>query len=199
MDNQSKPHILIFTPGLGNSTLSYYLFKWHFRNSNLDVRLVKMDWTDGENFEQKLNRLLSAIRRFREEGKQVSLIGISAGGTMAIAAFTESPGIINKVITVSSPIVTDGKEHPMLERQDRGIPIVKAALTKLHFALPQLTDEQKKRVMTFRPLYDFIVPPACTILEGAINIKMPVVGHTVSIRTPEWKYAKEIVEFINKQ
>jgi len=157
-----------------------------------------MDWADGQSFEVKLNLVLKTVEEVSQDGKKVSLIGNSAGGTMAVNAFISRPDLVFKVITTCSPLRTGGRRHPLLDRTDKGFPVVKAALARLDSLSSSLDSEQRKRIMTFIPSHDEIVPPLSMVLEGSMDKKYFGFNHLLNGAYAQVAYAKEMKSFLRK-
>jgi len=177
----AHPHHVIYIPGLGNGGLGCRLLQWRRHDPTLAFHVLKVDWGDGGSFASKLDRVLNVIDTFTQTGEKVSLIGSSAGGTMAVNALMQRPDKVDKVITICSPLRTGGRSHPLLERKDGGFPLVKAALARLDASGASLTPSQRKNILVFLPLYDGVVPPLSMVLEGTTNKKFFGFAHFPSL------------------
>ncbi|HEY1085242.1 MAG TPA: alpha/beta hydrolase [Candidatus Saccharimonadales bacterium] len=91
---------IIYLPGLGDHydpLRKLALKRW--RDKNTRVTLVPMHWSDKrETYEQKYQRVADVIEA--TSGKNVTLVGESAGGAMAMFVFSRHQTKIRRVVTI---------------------------------------------------------------------------------------------------
>src|SRR5580700_11504718 len=84
-----RQHHIIYIPGLGDSNTvrgqRFLVSLW--RNYGIHGHCYQMVWADKEPFQPKFDRLLSLIDELHAQGQVVSLIGSSAGASVALHAF----------------------------------------------------------------------------------------------------------------
>ncbi len=188
---------IIYIPGLGNSGFGCMLLRLRLGHQKFAFHILRMYWGDGGTFESKLNKTLQKVDELTQNGDKVSIVGSSAGGTMAANAFLKLPDKIERVITISSPLTTGGQTRPRLERTDHGIPVVKAALAELDAASERLTPTQRSNVMIMRPFYDQVVPTASMFLKGAHIKTFFGFMHFLNLVIAQLFYARDIADFLN--
>lgn len=168
-------HYIIYVPGLGDSyDAGRRLALRGWRLWGVRTELVPMRWYDGRPFQEKQERVLTAIQRAQDKGYAVSLIGESAGGSMAVnvAALTPSLQALVTVCGVNSPAA------PVSPRTLRRAPGFDESIRRLSVSLPQLPLEKTHVV---RAWYDPIVGSQYTRLEGAHNHRLWSIGHLPTI------------------
>ncbi len=92
---------LIIIPGLGDMHWVYRVGVAVFRLRGYHTHVYVVGWDDSEEqYPQKLEELKKLLDSYDEP---VNLLGISAGGVMAINALAASEHHVAKVVTVCSP------------------------------------------------------------------------------------------------
>lgn len=74
-----------------------------WNKKRIKTLLFRSDWKSNEDYQKKLKRLIDLIDK-ESKNNEVSLIGISAGGSLSINAFSQRKSKINKIITVCSRV-----------------------------------------------------------------------------------------------
>lgn len=103
----------------------------------------------------------------------VACIGISFGGGVALRGLIEYPDQVTCAVCIVAP-------HDLKYMNPESVrlkyPMLKPSLQSFETAsIPP------EKVMTIRSLYDGVVPVSAVPIEGATNIVMPVVGHSLGI------------------
>lgn len=99
----AKPHLVIILPGLGddkkiNQRVLRILTKG-WKSKNVETYFFPIHWRDGKHFQIKLTTLLQTIDELALK-HTISLVGTSAGASLAMNAFFYRPKKIHKVINV---------------------------------------------------------------------------------------------------
>lgn len=134
------------------------------------VHVFRPDWNTEDTFNPKLERLLKVIDELTEQDHVVSLVGQSAGGSAAMNAFAKRPDKINGVVVVAGRLRSGENVSPTLEKAKKKSEAFKDSVLSFEKIEPNLTPEQRKRVMTITMLQDTVVPPSTVPLEGATNL-----------------------------
>lgn len=170
-----QPIHILYISGLGDHYDPFrlkVLRRWRFKN--VKIELVPMKWKQG-TFDQKLRQIDQAIDR--ASGRRVVLIGESAGGSMAVHTLARRDDLY-KVMTLC------GKNtHPetVSEVYYRNHPAFVISMQKLNESLSTLTDKKKREFVSIHPLYDPTVPVKETLIEGCKQLRLPSVGHFITI------------------
>ena len=169
-------HIL-YLSGFGAKHDSFRLralSHWRFRG--VTVELVPMRWESDEAFEQKIARLDQAIDR--AVGKQIVLLGESAGGSVAVHMYARRPDDFYKVMTLCGK-----NSHPETvgESYYQRSPAFRTSMQRLNDAIATLTLEQRQQFVSIHPLYDPVVPVRETLLPGCRQVRLWLAGHFFTI------------------
>ncbi|MFI5240811.1 MAG: hypothetical protein ACHQUA_00040 [Microgenomates group bacterium] len=196
-----RNHIVIIVSGLGDYVQSIKLATYHWKIYGLTPIVHSANWKNNkEPFEIKFKKLLDLVDSFLEKGKPVSLIGTSAGASLALNAFLLRKNGVNKFVNICGRL----KVGPIVGPRSF-IKMTKTSLAfadsvkKAEFGIKSLTKNDLKRIMTVRSMFgDQFVPPETSIVEGAKNITVPIVEHTLSIGISLMFYSAKIASFLTK-
>ena len=87
-------HYIIYIPGLGDHNDGIRRFFLRFwRLYGVRTQLVPMQWYDGESYQTKYSQITAAITTAEEQGYNVSLVGESAGASMAMNVFARDDSL----------------------------------------------------------------------------------------------------------
>ena len=178
----SMKHTIIYLPGLGDH------MKWlrrvqrrlfaGWRAFGVRVEFFPIEWSGGQQFDERLSQLLGRIDELHEQGMTVSLVGASAGGNAAIAAYAQRQDKIAGVVTICGALQnTDTLPEAALKLNPR----FKEAAKQFDANLDSLDADAKSRIMTYRPYFDAIVLPKNAMIDGAKNRRAFAFGHLYAI------------------
>jgi hypothetical protein len=186
----SKEHHVIIGPGMDGKIDSLKLItkKWP-EKYGLFPEVVQIVWKNNEGLEPKLKKVTNLIDNFVKDGDEVSLIGCSASGSLMLNAFIERKNAINKVINLDG-FLRQGNAKGYRSFKERSAKSVAFRESVLRFEKlePMLTMEDRKKILTARPLFDELVPPETVVIKGAFNKQIPMVEHVLSIATALMAY-----------
>lgn len=171
-------HHVIYVPGLGDSRSfgqDEAIKNW--KRYGLQVHYLPMRWADKESFIPKLKRLLDKIDELAEKGYLVSLAGASAGASAVLNAYAKRPNVHGVVLIagkVQNP-QTIGREIFDVN------PAFKESVFLAKKSLDALGPDKTSRIMSIHPLLDGRVPVADTLIPGALEKTVPVIGHVPGI------------------
>ena len=172
-----KQHI-IYIPGLGDKNDAFRQFALMlWRRPNIAVTHVPMQWQNhDESFEQKMTRLEQAIARYPD--RQTTLVGESAGGSVAITALKRFSDRVDWTVTICGMNQGAASVNPRYFSQN---PAFKDSMLAVDDTLTKLTHEDRARIFTIYSSGDLTVRPHHTKLKDvrALDIKLP--GHLLSI------------------
>lgn len=179
-----KEHAVVIIPGLSDGKQFAWLGvrSWE-RNNALTPLIYTMPWAEnGEGFSEKLNRLLAFIDETKEQYKHVSLLGISAGGSAVLNAYTQRVETITAVINVCGRVARGVGVFPTLEMAAKGKSTFFESVLFAEEAISHLSPRERQSILTLRAQYgDEIVPTSTTPIRGALNETVPIAGHIPSI------------------
>lgn len=137
-----------------------------------------MDWASSVSFDDRFNELLALIDALHGQGRQVSLVGASAGASTALLCLAERSGRVVGVATLCGQIET---KEALAGKIAAANPRFHASLVRWDAKMTEFSGPQRQRVLTLRPKRDAIVPRAQEVLAGAVNYDMPIAGHMLGI------------------
>lgn len=168
-------HYAIYIPGLGDGADNgRSLALWFWRLQGVTTEFVPMLWYDGRTYEEKLRRVLDAIDGAQEKGYKVTLIGESAGGSMAINAAARRRSI-HRLITIAGANDPDGKVSPLTLKRS---PSFDNSLQSVRQSLGVFPVE---RTHTVHGIVDYVVRTRHTLIKGARSQVVPTFGHMATI------------------
>lgn len=141
-------------------------------------RTFQMKWaSDTETYQSKEAALLTQVDLLMQQGHSVSLVGSSAGASAVLNAFVDRP-TIQGVVVICGKIQRPEAVRDALYGQN---PAFRESMSKLNITLKRLTDEQRSRIWSIRPIVDFTVPVADMRIQGVRQGFIPTIGHAPSI------------------
>jgi pimeloyl-ACP methyl ester carboxylesterase len=169
---------ILYIPGLGDD---YDRFRRQALRAwsvyGIRAQLVPMVWYDGQPYEEKYRQASDVIARLIKAGERVSLVGESAGGSMAINLFAAHPQIAH-LITVA------GVNMPMTPVARRTLQKGQAFATsrqQLAETLPMIGSRRRRDIYTISALRDNVVRFRYSIIPGSHTRRIASVGHLFTI------------------
>jgi hypothetical protein len=189
-------HIILYVPGLGDHNLSGQqraLKLWRLYSVRTEISV--MNWQVDEPWDLKFERLLQRIDFHHKKGREVSLIGVSAGSTAVLQALIMRRNKIKSAALVCGKFQYPETVHPMRYKIN---PALKDALTTSSRALEKLTDDDKQQLRMYRPIYDNLLPVKETHIPGVKTVVMPAITHVGGIAYAITFGSWQIIRFLKK-
>jgi pimeloyl-ACP methyl ester carboxylesterase len=176
--NSHSPLQVIYVPGLGDKKVgkqrrAFDLWKIY----GVSPSLFHMDWSDGEPFEPKFERLLAEIDQAAKNGS-VALVGASAGGAVVVEAYAERQETIKAVACICGKIARPEYVNPRLYEIN---PAFYGCMQALPAAHDKLDRADRARILSSFAIADEAVHRPDSRLPGSARQLMPSVGHLLSI------------------
>lgn len=187
-------HYLIVIAGLGDENK---FLRWEVKGlegDGLTTHLYQAPWENKEPFEPKLERLLRRIDELSDKGN-VSLVGISAGGSLALNAFDQRRETIHKLVTVCAPL-RQGRGNWFWNEKMKNHSSFRACLVLAEQNQVSLTPDDKKKILTTQAIYDEQIPNSTASIPGVEKIVMPVIGHQPGITLALTLFKGRIIQFV---
>lgn len=168
-------HSVLYIPGLGDhydSGRSFTLKFW--RTYGFKVKLLPVKWYGGGTYEEKLALVIKAAKHAEAQGFTVSLIGESAGASLAINAAAQLPSL-HKLILVAGVNSAKLPISPYIQRRSPSFTASSKAITA------SLANIPPSKIHTIRALLDGAVSPRFNDIPGARRHIMWSVGHIPTI------------------
>lgn len=202
-----KTHHIIIIPGLGDPVkITQWAVKGWEQQYHVRTHVKAFGFTDqASTFETRLRKFADEIESMVQNKENcISLIGTSAGASAAINLWKylehRNASIDGAIINVCGRIRSGAEEHawPSLKFAARKSPIFYESVRQTEKNINSFSARDLSKILTFRALFDETVPISTTYLEGATNIRVPMIGHVTTIATVMKWYAKTMIDFISK-
>lgn len=143
----------------------------------VQTTLVPMHWSDrAEVYEQKYERIARTISSSNSD--EIVLVGESAGGAMALYAFSRQHTRVKYVTTLCG--YNHGAED-IVQFQRRRHPAFYPLLLDLDEIVSNLPVPMRQRITTIYSLRDRVVEPRHSRIQGVRAVELSTPGHLFSI------------------
>lgn len=142
-----KP-ILVIIPGIGDRSRAYELFAWVWRRRGYEVHVLPFGWSHFyADINTKTQDFLHALDKAIGK-RDIYMIGVSAGGTAAVHAYSKRQSI-QRVVAVSTPFA----EFEKIENR-----LLADSILAARRDLEGFSKDEKANILTVYGLYDQTVP-----------------------------------------
>ena len=171
-------HTILYIPGLGDGYDSFRRNALKFW-AVFGVRaiLVPMRWDDQESYDSKYQRVIDAVENASANNDKVTIIGESAGGSMAINAYAASP-MVDKLITIAGVNTSSTPVAPYRLRRSPAFAVSRQNVAK---SLATISSSRMANVHTVSALADSVVRSHYSQIAGAVNHRVIAIGHFYTI------------------
>lgn len=118
------------------------------------------------------------------------IIGISAGGTVAVNLLSQHPEIVKKVVTVCTPY----KMQKTFYDSE-----LKRAITELHTNLKTISTYDRERILALRATEDKVVPVPASQPNKIQTEVLPIKGHALTIAASPTIFQCRIHRFLSRK
>jgi hypothetical protein len=159
------PLHVIYIPGIGDHrSYGQNIAIQFWRLFGLAPHYLPLGWRVKEGFDVKLERLLKRVDLLTSQGHTVSLVGISAGASVVLAAYAARPEL-NGVVCICGKIQNPNNIKSSTYTTN---PDFKESMRRVQTSLKFLNQKSLlKNVMSMYALQDKTVPPKDAKIEGA--------------------------------
>ena len=171
-------HKIIYIPGLGDGydpLRARALRLWESRD--VAIELAPMQWYAGDAYERVFDGVHQLITQSQKDGYAVSLVGESAGGSMAIDIFAAHP-TVHRLVTIAG---VNSPHAPVAQYIRDKAPAFDGALRALSTSLAALSDTERTRIINFTARADSTVSPKHSHIAGAKHRTVPMIGHLTTV------------------
>ena len=202
-----KEHHLFIVPGLGDKTT---FLEWSVRDYQVKYGITPHVRSFGfmnpnATYEDQFLSFVNETRKYIESPEIItSFAGTSAGGSVVLNAMVylaqEGIELNGGMVNICGRLRTGKKEQvkPSLESAARKSSIFYESVIQAEEGINMLTNLQRSKILTFRGVYDEVVPVSTIPVEGATNARIPMIGHLSSIASVLLFYGSRINDFIRK-
>lgn len=171
-------HIIFYIPGLGDGYDNYRkkaLRGWSL--FGIETILLPMNWYGSGTYEEKFQHASDSIATAAARSDRITIIGESAGGSMAINLFASNERI-DTLITIAG---VNAASTPVARRTLRRGPAFAVSRQYVDESLRAISRDRKRRIHTIRAWSDNVVRPKYSQIAGAHNHRLWSVGHLYTI------------------
>lgn len=189
-------HVIII-PGLGNNVDLHIFALKSWKKFGIIPHVFDVKWKTEENgFSKKFERALDLIDSLLDKNSKISIIGNSAGSSFALNLFGKRRKQISRVV-INCGRVRDGDWPWFTFDQATGSsPSFKESVLMSQEIERTLTVNDRKKILTLRPLFDEVVPPSTVPIKGAQNKIFFSLEHSLSIALNMTLFKRQILDFI---
>jgi len=193
----NKPLHLIYVTGLGDSNprgqrLAIKTWRWW----GVESELFQMNWADGEAWPLKFDRLLKKVEALKAAGKDVGLVGVSAGAGAAINVFAARKSQIIGCVLIAGKV---NRPASIGDNYRRKNPAFVSSAQDVQVALSHLDNGDRDRILSRYAVADELVSKADSRIPGTHNRLVPSVGHFFTIATQITLGAPSFIHFLKRQ
>ena len=171
-------HHILYIPGLGDGydpLRQRALRLWSIFSVN--AQLLPMQWFGDEPYDTKYQRASEAIIDLAKTGAKITLVGESAGGSMAINLFATHPQVAN-LVTIAG---VNQVATPVAAYTLRRGPAFAVSRQRISKSLSQISDSRRRHIYTVSALIDAVVMARYSYIPKAHNRRIWSVGHLFTI------------------
>jgi hypothetical protein len=152
--------------------------------------------TEEKGFQEKRKRAIELVDSLTSKNNIISLVGNSAGSSLALNIFGMRKKQITKVV-INCGRVRDG-DWPWFNfnQATASSPSFRESVLQAQEMEKTLTPDDRIKIMTLRPLFDEVVPPFTVPIQGAQNNIIYSVEHSLSIALNLTLFRRQILDFI---
>lgn len=189
-------HVVVI-PGLGNEIQKHIWASDRWKKFGIIPHVFDAKWKTEENgFKQKLDEALRLVDSLIKTDKKVSIIGNSAGSSLAINIFGERRGKIHRVVVNCGRVRTGDWPWFTFDQAAASSPSFRESVLRSEHIIPKLSGTERRKILTLRPLFDEIVPPWTVPIAGATNEITPSVEHVVTIALNMTLLSGRVIKFL---
>lgn len=189
-------HVVII-PGLGNEIQKHVWATDRWRKFGIIPHVFDAKWkTEEKGLKKKLNEALSLVDSLIKTGKKVSIIGNSAGSSLAINILGERRGKIHRVVVNCGRVRTGDWPWFTFDQATASSPSFKESVLRSERIISELSVAERTKILTLRPLFDEVVPSFTVPIKGATNEIVPSVEHVLTIALTMTLFSGRIIKFL---
>lgn len=192
----SKNHVIII-PGLGNNISRHIWATNDWKKWGVVPHVFDTRWrTEERGFQEKRERATALVDSLTNKNNMISLVGNSAGSSLALNIFGMRKKQITKVV-INCGRVRDG-DWPWFSfnQATASSPSFRESVLQAQEMEKTFTPADRIKIMTLRPLFDEVVPPFTVPIQGAQNNIIYSVEHSLSIALNLTLFRRQILDFI---
>ncbi len=178
----------LYINGLTNGETKRHeqLAQWWWRRAGLELNHAHLDWFSG-SLEDKVNEVELKSRALLEKFGKAALIGSSAGVSLALNSYFDRLKDENVCVVLTHGRVRTGdyaetdknsmSSRAGLDTHSPSQAFYDSVTRAEQEVLPNLSDEQKERILQLTQLTDLVAPIDTCLIEGVQTHRSITFGH----------------------
>lgn len=191
-------HYVIYLPGVGDhrngDVQKMAIQRW--RKFSLDPYFWMMGWSNSESYKNKFNKILKFIDELTEQHHKVSLVGVSAGASMAMNIYHARSSKVNAAIFICGKI--NNPQTLGTNYKSRNPALLQSVSISAKYA-KQLSIKDKAKMLTINPIFDGVVDRDDAVITGVRNKIIFSVWHPLSIYLAITLYKRISIKFLKSK
>ncbi|SRR6266496_2684037 len=194
-----QPITYILVPGLWDQRPLFGWFylvvgKW-WRLHGMRTVFCKMNWVSTESYRMKMKRLETCIRQQQRAGRGVVVVGVSAGGSMALIALCEHEEKVFGAVSISGLLKLTAKDraNPLYAKTSWFEAADRAERLSKH-----MDRGVRRRLLTLSGTEDDLINPRQEHIPGAAQRRVKGHGHLLTIVRILLIYPRTIKRFMHE-
>jgi hypothetical protein len=178
----------LYVNGLGDGSISIKdrMVQWWWQQANLDLRFAEVDWYK-HSFDELEKQVITKVEDLFRNFGRVALIGGSAGGSLALNAFSQISER-NVVLVLAHARLASG-DYPANSRmsldqragigtEHASVSFVRSVQKAEREVVPNLSEDEKKKILNLTQLTDMVVDTKLMQLDGVKTHRSITFGHS---------------------
>jgi hypothetical protein len=191
-------HHVIYLPGVGdhkNASIQINAIK-KWKKFGLDTQHHLINWNDNETFNDKKDAVIKLVDELYSLDKSVSIVGISAGASMAMNVYTARQNKISSVVFICGKI---NRAHTIGADYKLRNPRLFESVSMSEKAVTRLTAEDKAKMLTIQPIFDGTVTKEDGRIDGVKQKTIFAFLHPIAIYLSLTLYRRVSINFIKNK
>lgn len=199
---------VLYINGLGDGSIrakDRLVQRW-WRHTGINFHYAEVDWYDGSSFDDRLAEMAAKTDELITEFGRVAIIGSSAGGSLALNTFfklrDKNICVINAHGRLRKGDYTNRNSLHHRAHLDTNKPSQSFydSVTRVeNEVLPNLTKQEKQRILVLSQLTDLVVPTELMSIEAVKEHKSLAFGHSGGFLAHLLADRDLIIDFANKE
>jgi pimeloyl-ACP methyl ester carboxylesterase len=174
-----KDYIIVI-PGLFPRKKFFNKLVNHGQKESIQGEIFWVNWySRKDDYSTIQEKLLKRIDELREKNFRIFLIGTSAGGTLALNAFTKRNKEIHRMVFICSPMSDENSLTLTIGKKIS--PLFRESLETCKKQKDLINELERKNILVVIPHRDELVPVPAMRIDGAKTLKINTNEHFMSI------------------
>lgn len=193
-----KSHVVLIIPGLGDYKRLHEIATYHWKKHGLTPIVETSNWKSAETLQEKIQRYSLLINLLHEKENKIDILGGSAGGSLALLVFHENSDKIEKAVNLNGRLRAGNYKVRSLENASKNSSSFRESVMTFEKIEPELSENERKRILTIRALVDEVVPGDTVSVADAKNIRSFIPEHALCIGLSLAIFDKSIIDFLRE-